>query len=50
MKAPGMWLKFRHGRAQVIGGTATENKTLLTLKTLKTLKFSEDTSLDKQVK
>lgn len=44
MFMPGLWLEFRYGRAQTVGGTGLENKALLTLK------FSEDTSLDKQIK
>lgn len=42
MVMPGLWLEFRYGRARSATGAATENKALLTLK------FSQDTSLDKQ--
>jgi hypothetical protein len=44
MVMPGLWLELRYGRAQTIGGTGMENKALMTLK------FSEDTSLDKDIK
>jgi len=44
MVAPGLWLEFRYGRARTTNGTTLENKALLSLK------FSEDTSLEKQVK
>ncbi|MCY7316191.1 MAG: hypothetical protein LH480_11370 [Rubrivivax sp.] len=42
--APGLWLEFRYGRARSAVGTSLENKALFALK------FSEDTSLDKQTK
>lgn len=42
MVMPGLWLEFRYGRARSATGTTLENKALLTLK------FSQDTSLDKQ--
>jgi hypothetical protein len=44
MVMPGLWLELRYGRAQKVSGTGTENKALMTLK------FSEDTSLDKDTK
>lgn len=44
MVAPGLWLEFRYGRARTAVGTSLENKALFALK------FSEDTSLDKQIK
>jgi len=44
MVAPGLWLEFRYGRARTTVGTTLENKALFVLK------FSEDTSLEKQIK
>lgn len=44
MVAPGLWLEFRYGRARTAVGTSLENKALFALK------FSEDTSLEKQIK
>ena len=44
MVAPGLWLEFRYGRARSMNGTALENKALLSLK------FSEDTSLEKEAR
>lgn len=44
MVAPGLWLEFRYGRARSAVGASAENKALFSLK------FSEDTTLDKQIK
>lgn len=44
MVAPGLWLEFRYGRSRTAVGTSLENKTLFALK------FSQDTTLDKQIK
>lgn len=44
MVMPGLWLEFRYGRARSASGTGLENKALFTFK------FSEDTSLEKQIK
>lgn len=41
---PGLWLEFRYGRARRTDGSGLENKALFTLK------FSEDTSLDKETR
>jgi hypothetical protein len=41
---PGVGLELRYGRAHTVGGNGLENKALMTLK------FSQDTSLNKDSK
>lgn len=43
MLMPGIWLELRYGRARTVNGTGLENKALMTLK------FSQDTSLGKDI-